>query len=206
MARYRRFLARQQQEASYRYCDRTFNFNFSTFFGLPRCDIFVFGRGGLKCDFVGVQEICDCVRRLRPTLVVLELGTNDIADASVLPDQAIARIVADGISYLHWRLKQLGVECLTWCQVVMRRSVRGPLAAFEPRRLKLNRLIQNLARRDYSIQCFLHDRRAIVTLHESISDDDIHITEYDGFRLYHLSIRRAITQTVKQWENKIARF
>ena len=50
--------------------------------GLPEEHIFVEGIGGLKADKKGFTDITNCVHNIKLHIVLLKLGTNDIADSA----------------------------------------------------------------------------------------------------------------------------
>jgi lysophospholipase L1-like esterase len=194
IARYRRYLNRKALAGP------GIQHDFAQEFGLPNECVFVTGQGGLKTDETGKTFILNAVNTVKPALVVLEIGTNDISDSNVGSSNtngSIARRVSSSIVELCRCLKEdLNVETVVFCQVVNRRRFRGDVSPtdFEIRRKAVNKRLQEQARRRPYIYVFNHDRRCIVNLREEVTGDDIHVTTDAAMRLYHFSIRRAITR------------
>ena len=71
--------------------------DFSNCLGLPEEHIFVEGIGGLKADKKGISYITNCIRDIKPHIVLLELGTNDIADSAAThfesPEEQVGHLI-----------------------------------------------------------------------------------------------------------------
>jgi hypothetical protein len=165
--------------------------DFSDCFGLPGSyhPVFVSGRGGLMFNAEGVDFVTDTIEYLRPHILVLEVGTNDLVDG-ISPEFLCRMLTRVCDEILH----TTSVCYIVLCQVVRRRRTRRcPPDEFERNRLRYNALIQRLARSNSRIYTYRHDRSILVSLHSSITHDNIHVTTGRGLTMYHFSIRRAIT-------------
>jgi lysophospholipase L1-like esterase len=163
--------------------------NFADSFGFSGESVFVSGVSGLCVNTTGLNFIRSNVERFQPHLLVLEIGTNDLTNN--LTAHQLARTV---IQFNEELLITTSVRLIVLCQIVNRRRTRRcPIVEFDQHRLTYNQLIQQEARRNRRIYVYRHDRSILVNLSSRISSDDIHATSSQGLRLYHLSIRRAIT-------------
>lgn len=187
IARYRRHLISidiQTDQGSFK--------DFSSSFGLsPNSPVFLQGRGGigLRDNSTGIEYIRNKVELLQPDVLLVEIGSNDLVDG-VTPIH-LATLVRNLCNEL---LQYSTVKFIVLFQVVNRRRTRQlAYPEFHQARLSYNSLIQRFARENDRIYTFRHDRSILVSLKPNqISGDNIHVTTRDGFRLYHLSVRRAL--------------
>ena len=113
--RYRDYLNRSQL---HKYLD------LSNCLGLPEEHIFVEGIGGLKADNKGITYITNRVRNIKPHIVLLELGTNDIADSAASPEEQVGHLIVQ-IQSICGELFCQGVKKVVVCEVIERRKFRG---------------------------------------------------------------------------------
>ena len=149
--------------------------DFSRELGLPHETVAVIGKGGLKLDDYGVNFLLTNVIRIKPELLVIELGTNDLAD--VISDD-LHQFVTDRLNRLDAIIKDLcsrfTLVKVILVQVTKRRRFRGG---------------------DTSgvLHYFQHDRSVLRALHDDLTNDSIHFTSQRALELYHFSLRRAVT-------------
>jgi hypothetical protein len=130
--------------------------DFSLNIGLDNThEVYVSGRGGLCANIGGCQFILDEVRHYRPHVIVLEIGTNDLASG------VSARTAASNVLELTGDLFRLpAVRVIVSCQVVKRRRARGDFNphSFDAVRLDFNARLQREARRNRHLYMYRHDR------------------------------------------------
>ena len=191
--RYRRFLERELSSRGD--CVSLPDFDFAQKLGLPREEVFIVGRGGLKCDRQGISFVTNLCRRFRPELVVLEIGTNDLSNSTFVPNEQFGVHTAGKVVDLCRILHQgFGVRTVVVCKVVARGRFRRGVSEedFASRRAAFNQELCVAARCWRFIFAWRHDRTCLNSL-RNLSDDSIHVTSTDGMNLYNFSIRRAIT-------------
>ena len=171
--------------------------------GLPCENIYITGKGGLKADKDGLNLIITKTKQVNPDLVVIELGTNDLAiEAKDEIDQ-----VNTSLHYLFYICEQLfvlGVQKIVLCEIVARRRLRGytTQAEFDRKRQHHNSLLQNFSKLNPNIIIWKHERSKLRNLKDTeITSDQIHITTDHGFQLYNFSIRAAIIKGLKAIKN-----
>lgn len=157
--------------------------------GLPREDIYVEGRGGLKIrDF---DFISNAVVRHRPDVVVIEIGTNDICEART-SDQVnrLADTLVSSAEAFPPHVKSV-ILCLV---VGRRRNRRNTVVSqqFEEWRQQYNQRLRTLVANSQRLKVYKHDRSILVNLRTDITNDEIHITSRRGLELYTFSMRKAI--------------
>ena len=181
------------------------DFDFGPELGLPE-RVCIFGQSGLKATDSDLDLITENVNALRPEILLLELGTNDLVSSfGYINDKAIAELVSDAIinfaDFLHY---QRGVQLIAIFLVVKRRKFRDGTSfnEFERRRQHLNSMIRKAAETRGHLMPFRHDRNTIVNLHASLCRDDIHLTSDRGLELYNHSVRKAIQLSVRKLRNQ----
>ena len=83
--------------------------------GLPEEHIFVEGIGGLKADKKGITYITNRICDIKPHIVLLELGMNDIADFAATHFKSLE----EQVGHLIVQIQASVVSCST---TVLRRS------------------------------------------------------------------------------------
>ena len=103
------------------YCD------LSNCLGLPE-HIFVEGIGGLKADKKGFTYITNRIHNIKPHIVLLELGTNDIADSAARhfksPEEQVGHLIVQ-IHSICGELFGQGVKRVVVCKVIERHKFCG---------------------------------------------------------------------------------
>lgn len=171
---------------AYERSEREFHRNFGLH---PSNRVFIRGFGGLSTDEQGVNYILGQVNRLQPEILLLQVGSNDLADN--IPARVVSQDVRELCDVI---LNDTSVKVIVILEIVKRRRFRNSdITQFESERLCFNGHMQRLARSDHRIYSFRHNRSIIVNLRPGrISRDNIHVTTPEGMRLYHFSIRRAV--------------
>ena len=177
--------------------------NYNNCLGLPCENIYIVGRGGLRTDKDGLNLIITKTKQVKPDLVLLELGTNDLAtEAKDEIDQ-----VNKTLHYLFYICEQLfvlGVQKIVLCEIIARRRLRGKTtqAEFERKQQHHNSLLQNFNKLTPNIIIWKHERSKLRNLKDTeITSDQIHITTEHGLKLYNFSIRAAIIKGLKAIQN-----
>ena len=177
--------------------------NYNNCLGLPCQNIYIAGKGGLKADKDGLNLIITKSKRVKPDLVVIELGTNDLAiEAEDEIDQ-----VNKTLHYLFYICEQLfalGVQKIVLCEVIKCRRLRGNTtqAEFDRKQQHHNSLLHNFNNLNPNIIIWKHERSKLRNLKDTeITSDQIHITTDHGFKLYNFSIRAAIIRGLKAIKN-----
>ena len=188
----RRYRRRYLEPARSHHRDSSRQPDFVESFGLaPNNHVFVSGVGGLMTTFQGEIYLQQQVHATSPDLLLLELGSNDLA-AGTDPYE-LARQVTSLCRKLCDRTS-VGVIVL-FLVVERRRSWNTDPESFDVNRRIFNRLMKLASRQDNRLLVTRHDRSILVNLRPGrISADDIHVTSPLGLRLYHFSVRRAMTK------------
>lgn len=183
-----------------RYCDylKT-NFEAKTPFnkalGLPFEEVYIFGKGGLKADEVGLNLILAKSNEVKPEVVLIEIGTNDLSDSD---SQVLPTIYH--IFFLCTKLFEQGVKKVILCEVIARRKFRGSTTQqqFLTKQKQFNILLNRFPQQHPDIIVWRHQRSKLRNLTKGeISTDNIHITTPKGFKWYNFSIRAAIIKGLK---------
>lgn len=174
------------------------HFDFGATIGLPLEHVYVCGRSGLGTSSNDLDFIRQKVTSFRPDVVILELGTNDLASSNVsgAPDFIFANSVADKVINFAEELRyRWGVRSVVSCLVVKRRRCRGRTveSEFDRRRCRFNARIKAAAAGRPYLRAYKHDRTVLVNLSSRYCADDIHITSRRGMELYNHSMRKAVT-------------
>ena len=89
--------------------------------GLPEEHISIEGIGGLKADKKGITCITNGVRNTEPDIMLLELGTNDIADSAAThftsPQEQVSHLIIQ-IHIICSELFHYGVKKVIVCEVI----------------------------------------------------------------------------------------
>ena len=162
--------------------------------GLPEEHISIEGKGGLKADKKGITSITNHVRDTEPDIVLLELGTNDIADSAAThfmsPQEQVSHLIIQ-IHIICSELFRYGVKKVIVCEVIEWRRFQGntTLQEFNIKRDLYNKALQFLSKQNLNIIVWQHQKKIIRDLKEgTISMDNIHITTDNGFHLYNFSL------------------
>ena len=111
---YREYLNRKNgSQTNYNYC-----------LGLPQENISIFGKGGLKANKEGIELITTKAKQVKPSVVLIELGTNDIAVRALNENKQVNDTLHQ-LFYLCKQLFDLGVQKIVLCEVVNRRKLCG---------------------------------------------------------------------------------
>ena len=173
--------------------------NYNNCLGLPRENIYIVGKGGLKADEEGLNLITTKAKQVKPDIVLLETGTNDLAVSAF--DKTTQ--VTQTLSYLYQICEQLftlGVKRIIVCEVINRHRLRGKTtqAKFDFKQKIFNSALHFLSQINENILTWRHERSKIRNLKDGeISSDKIHITTELGLQLYNFSIRAAIIKGLK---------
>jgi hypothetical protein len=166
------------------------SFDFGEPLGLPRENIRIFGKSGLKGDFHGLHAVRGHISDFRPDIVILELGTNDIVTTSGDTAENHAKAVAARISeFAEEVIRNFHVRKVVICLIVERRRLgRGMSVSpdFSVKRTIFNEAIRSAAKRNGDLIPFKHDRSVIVNLLRKHSEDDVHITTQGGLEFNYI--------------------
>ena len=172
--------------------------------GLPEEHIFVEGIGGLKADNKGITYITNHIRNIKPHIVLLKLGTNDIADSAARhfksPEEQVGHLIVQ-IQSICGELFCQGVKKVVVCEVIERCKFRGSttLHKFNTKRDLYNKTLQFLSKQNSNIIVWRHQKKIIRELKEgTISTDNIHITTDIGFCLYNFSLWSALIKALNK--------
>ena len=150
--------------------------------GLPEEHIFVEGIGGLKADNKGITYITNHVCNIKPHIVLLKLGTNDIADSAARhfksPEEQVGHLTVQ-IQSICGELFRQGVKKVVVCEVIERCKFHGTttLQEFNTKRNLYNKALKLLSKQNSNIIVWRHQKKIIQDLKEgTISTDNIHIT------------------------------
>ena len=90
--------------------------------------MFVEGIGGLKADKKGFTYITNCVHDIKLHIVLLEIGTNDIADSATRhfksPEEQVGHLIVQ-IQSICGELFCQGVKKVVVCEVIERNKFHG---------------------------------------------------------------------------------
>ena len=166
--------------------------------GLPEEHIFVEGIGGLKADNKGITYITNRVCDIKLHIVLLKLGTNDIADSAArhfkTPEDQVDHLIVQ-IQSICGELFCQDVKKVIVCEVIERRKFRGTttLHEFNTKRDLYNKALQYLSKQNPNIIVWWHQKKIIRELKEgTISTDNIHITTDIRFCMYNFSLHSAL--------------
>ena len=172
--------------------------------GLPEDHIFVEGIGGLKADNKGIAYITNHVCDIKPHIVLLEIGTNDIADSATRhfksPEEQVGHLIVQ-MQSICGELFCQGVKKVVVCEVIERHKFRGTttLQEFNTKRDLYNKALKLLSKQNSNIIVWWHQKKIIWDLKEgTISTDNIHITTDYGFHLYNFSLRSALIKVLNK--------
>ena len=157
------------------------------------------GKGGLKANEECLNLITTQVKRVNLNIVVIELGTNDIAVRALDENKQVDDTLRQ-LFYLCKQLFDLGVQKIVLCEIVNRRKLRGNTtqAEFDRKQQYFNQLLNNLNKLNPDIIIWKHERSKIRNLKDSeISSDNIHITTDHRLKLYNFNIRAAVIKGLK---------
>ena len=172
----------------HRYCNYLNHSQLSKYLDLSNClelpeeHIFVEGIGGLKADKKGFTYITNHIHDIKLHIVLLELGTNDIADSTAKhfksPEEQVAHLIVQ-IQSICGELFHQGVKKVVVCEVIERHKFWGSttLHEFNTKRDLYNKALQFLSRQNSNIIVWWHQKKIIRDLKEgTVSTDNIHIT------------------------------
>ena len=177
--------------------------SYSICLGLPCENIYITGKGGLKSDEDGLNYIITKTKWVYPDLVVIELGTNDLAVEAKDDIDQVNKTLRN-LFYICEQLFVLGVQKIVLCEIIACRRLRGKTtqAEFDRKRQCHNSLLQNFNKLNPNIIIWKHKRSKLRNLKDTeITSDQIHITTDHGFKLYNFSIRSAIIKGLKAIKN-----
>ena len=173
--------------------------NFPVELALPEAgNIAVYGQSGLKCDYDGRRFIMDKVDSVRPHILVLEIGTNDLCT----PRYSAQEVAQKLFHFLSWVLNNSSVKVVVLCKVVDRWRLRDGLSHtdFESKRQQFNQLLHTNAATDLRYVIHRHERNSIVNIRGGVvSTDNIHVNTNTGLRLYNFSIRSAAVKGLRRF-------
>ena len=173
--------------------------NYNKSLGLPQENIYIVGKGRLKANKDGIEFITTKAKQVKPSVILIELGTNDLAVKAIDEEKQVNDTLHQ-LFYLCKQLFDLGVQKIVLCEVVNRRKLRGSTtqAEFDRKQQYFNQLLNNLNKLNLDIIIWKHERSKIRNLKDSeISSDNIHITTDHGLKLYNFSIRAALIKGLK---------
>lgn len=176
-------------------------FNFADKLGLPLEEVYITGKGGLKCDKQGISFIINAVHRLKPDIILLDLGTNDISNSCCRTNVQVADSAANSIfGFCRSLWNDYGVRKVILFKIVNRRVLRGNLTVedFNERKHRYHQKLCTLANPYRSnLLIIQHDRSVIRNLCQGLTNDDIHLTSQRGLDLYHFGVRRSLTRCLQ---------
>ena len=173
--------------------------NYNKSLGLPRENIYIVGKGGLEANGKGLNLITTKAKQVNPNIVVIELGSNDLAIQAIDEKEQVNKTLHQ-LFYLCKQLFDLGVQKIVLCEIVNCRKLRGSTtqAEFDRKRQYFNQLLNNLNKLNPDIIIWKHKRSTLRNLKDGvISSDQIHITTDYGLKLYNFSIRAALIKGLK---------
>ena len=176
--------------------------NYNKSLGLPRENISIFGKGGLKANKDGIEFITTKTKQVKPSVILIELGTNDLA-VQAIDEKKQVNDTLHQLFYLCKQLFDLGVQKIVLCDIVNHRKLCGNTteAAFDRKQQYFNQLLNNLNKLNPDIIIWKHERSKIRNLKDGeISSDNIHITTDHGLKLYNFSIRAALIKGLKSFQ------
>ena len=109
-------------------------YDLSNCLGLPEKHIFVEGIGGLKADKKGFTNITNHIRNIKLHIVLLKLGTNDIADCATRhftsSEEQVGHLIVQ-IQSICGELFCQGVKKVVVCEVIERHKFHGSTTLHE---------------------------------------------------------------------------
>ena len=136
--------------------------------------------------------------------MLLEIGTNDIADSAArqfkTPEEQVSHLIVQ-IQSICGKLFLQGVKKVIVCEVIEKRKFRGTttLHEFNTKRDLYNKVLQLLSKQNSNIIVWWHQKKIIQDLKEgTISTDNIHITTDYGFHLYNFSLCSALIKSLNK--------
>ena len=178
-------------------------YNYNRCLGLPCENIYITGKGGLKADSEGLELITAKTKQVNPNIVIIELGTNDLAIEAVDEVDQVSHTL-HCLFYICEQLFVLGVQKIILCEIVHRRRLRGNTTQdeFNRKRKNFNSLLHNLPKINPNILIWRHERSKLRNLkYGEITTDQIHVTTDRGLQLYNFSLRAAIVKGLKALHN-----
>ena len=145
-----------------------------------------------------------CLHDIKPHIVLLELGTNDITDSAARHFKSLEEQVGHLIVQIQSICGELfcqGVKKVVVCEVIERCKFHGTttLHEFNTKRDLYNKALQLLSKQNLNIIFWQHQKKIIRELKEgTISTDNIHITTDIGFHLYNFSLRSALIKALSK--------
>ena len=171
---------------------------------LPEEHIFFEGIGGLKADNKDITYITNRVHNIKLHIVLLELGTNNIADSAARhfksPEEQVGHLIVQ-IQSICGELFYQGVKKVVVCEVIERHKFHGTTTLQEcnTKRDLHNKALKLFSKQNSNIIVWRHQKKIIQDLkEETISTDNIHITTDYGFRLYNFSLRSALIKALNK--------
>ena len=133
--------------------------NYNQSLGLPQENISIFGKGGLKANKDGIEFITTKAKQVKPSIILIELGTNDLAVKAIDEEKQVNDTLHQ-LFYLCKQLFDLGVQKIVLCKVVNRRKLRGSTtqAEFDRKQQYFNQLLNNLNKLNPDIIIWKHVR------------------------------------------------
>ena len=180
------------------YCD------LSNCLGLPEEHIFVEGIEGLKADKKGFTYITNCICNIKPHIVLLEIGTNDITDSATRhfknPEEQVDHLIVQ-IQSICGELFCQGVKKVVVCEVIERCKFHGTtkLHEFNTKRDLYSKALKLLLKQNSNIIVWQYQKKIIWELKEgAVSTDNIHITTDIEFRLFNFSLHSALIKALNK--------
>ena len=173
--------------------------NYNNCLGLPQENIYIAGKGGLKTDKNGLNLIVAKTKQVKPDLVILEIGTNDLAIQGLDTTKQVTQTL-NNLFHICDQLFILGVKRVILCEIVDRRRLRGTTTQeeFDWKRNIFNSSLHFLSQINSNIIVWRHERSKLRNLKDGeITSDKIHITTDLGLQLYNFSIRAAVIKGLK---------
>ena len=148
--------------------------------------------------------ITNHVCNIKSHIVLLELGTNDIADSAARhfksPEEQVGHLILQ-IQSICGELFHQGVQKVVVCEVIERRKFHGTttLQEFNTKRDLYNKALKLLSKQNSNTIVWWHQKKIIRNLKEgTISTDNIHITTDYSFHLYNFSLHSALIKALSK--------
>lgn len=153
--------------------------------------VFFQGVGGRTVDKLSALDL-HCVQRLKPDIVILEIGSNDLCQPGVKPETVGSNIE----TLVHILHNQYQVKYIMVCQVINRATIPREVHCYNERVAILNQYLSVVLETLEFVQFWCHKglRKPNIPV---ICGDGVHLNAQGHYALYR-SYRGAILFALKQ--------
>lgn len=174
--------------------DSLFRFNnqFPDSFDLNQCTIMCYGRPGGTIDSLwDDNHLVDILLNFCPTLVILQVGGNDLCRSSLRPETLTFKI----IDFMNSLENDFNVQQIMVCEIFKRQKPRNISATeYEAKRQTVNRMLLNILEESRSQHYWRHLRLMCSPL-PIFGHDGVHLShlgQHKFFRSLRLAIMHAL--------------